>query len=75
LTRATEYVKVRTVPADADLVSTRDAATILDRPVSTVHLWIDNGRLVPVVRGAGVRGPMFFARADVETLRDELAAA
>lgn len=53
---------------------TREVAERLGVPLSTLHGWIDSGKLVPTLKGPGLRGPMFFAPADVEKLRAELTA-
>lgn len=53
---------------------TREVAERLGVPLSTLHGWIDAGRLTPTLKGTGLRGPMFFDPADVETLAAELTS-
>lgn len=65
---------MRVMP-DHDLVPTTDAATILGCTVFAVHGLVRTGALRPAMKAPGIRGPLFFARADVERLAAERAAA
>lgn len=56
-----------------DLLSSRDAATLLGRTVSSVHRYVDLGQLSPALQADGLRGAKFFHRADVEALAAQLA--
>jgi len=64
-----------------DLITSAEAATILDVDRSTLTRWSDpkvpdaERRLTPVLRAPGSTGAKFFRRADVERLRDEMAEA
>ena len=57
-----------------DLISTTEAMAILKVRRSTVISWADKGRLKSI-KMRGETGAYLFDRADVERLRDELAAA
>jgi hypothetical protein len=66
-----------------DLVGTAEAASMLNRDISTITRWVkaENPRLVPaaVLPDVGPKGVLLFHRADVEalaaTLREEQLAA
>lgn len=58
-----------------DLVPTAEAATILRRSPSQVARYADSGTLPVAFRGPGKKGALFFDRADVVRLADELKAA
>lgn len=53
-----------------DLMTTAQAAELLDRPVRTVQYWAATGRLVPALKAPGVNGVQFFDRAAVEALAE-----
>lgn len=53
---------------------TREVADRLGVPLSTLHGWVDAGRITPTLKGPGLRGPLFFDPADVEALAAELTA-
>jgi len=59
---------------NTDTVPTAEAAQIIGVSVHTIARYARRGRLVPVVKGPGIRGPMFFKRRDVERLARERAA-
>ena len=58
-----------------DYLTSTDVATLLRVSVATINRWAADGRLVPVHKFPGLRGPNLFQRADVERLRDETAEA
>jgi predicted site-specific integrase-resolvase len=60
--------------SDTDLITSTQAREILGVSQSTLSRWVADGKLAPTVQGAGVRGPMFFDRADVESLHQAGAA-
>lgn len=66
---------------ESDLVTGVEAAEILGVDDSTVSRWSDDRlqpearKLTAVIRLRGPRGIKLYRRADVETLRDERAAA
>jgi excisionase family DNA binding protein len=66
--------KVHPVPKPLDLITTKEAAGLLSVNGSTVNRWAEGGKLRPVAKGEGSRGPRFFNRADVEALRTERIA-
>lgn len=49
-----------------NLVTTAEVARRLGVDVRTVHRMVQRGELVPVVKGEGIRGPMFFDAAVLE---------
>lgn len=53
---------------------TSEVADKLGRTVRQVHYLIEAGQLAPVMKGKGIRGPMFFDPDDVDRLADTLAA-
>lgn len=53
---------------------TREVAERLGVPLSTLHGWVDAGRIKPTLKGPGLRGPLFFDPDDVEVLAAELTA-
>jgi hypothetical protein len=61
-----------------DLVTSAEAARILDVDRSTITRWSDprlsDRRLIPVRKLDGLRGAKLFRRADVEALAEQLAA-
>jgi len=52
-------------------MSTAEAAASLGRSVATINRWADAGALPVVVKGPGVRGARFFARAVIESMAAE----
>lgn len=50
------------------LVDTATAAERLHVDRSTFTRWVKAGKITPVAKGAGIRGPMFFSAPDVEAL-------
>jgi len=58
-----------------DLVSTLEAADILQRPVATINRWANRGTLPIAVRGNGIRGARMFRREDVERVARERVAS
>ena len=63
-----------THPPDIDLVSTTEAAEILDRHVRTIHRLVNDGQLTPVAKVPGKTGAYMFHRADVLALRERAAS-
>lgn len=37
---------------------------------STLSRWVKAGKIQPIIKGAGLRGPMWFRRSDVEKLAE-----
>lgn len=58
-----------------ELLSTSQAAGLLEVSPSAVSRMVKREELVPQVKAPGVRGPMFFARAEVERVKAEREAA
>ena len=54
------------------LITTAEVAERLGRTVRQVHYLIEAGRLAPVIKGNGPRGPMFFDQSHVDTLAASL---
>lgn len=52
-----------------ELVSTAEAARMLDRHVRSIHRLVQTGELVPVAKIPGRTGAFLFRRADVEALK------
>jgi len=57
-----------------DLVTTAEAAQILDSDVSTVNRWAVEGRLRVAYRMPGAKGARLYLRAEVEAFAAELDA-
>lgn len=57
-----------------DLLPTSAVAQRLGVHVRTIHRWVNEGVLIPVVRTPGIRGAYLFDRADVERLAKVRAA-
>lgn len=57
------------------LIPTAEVADRLGRTVRQVHYLIEAGRLAPVMKGNGPRGPMFFDPTVVDALAAELTEA
>ncbi len=55
-------------------IPTSEVADRLGRTVRQVHYLIEAGRIAPVLKGTGPRGPMFFDPADVDALAETLTA-
>lgn len=53
-------------------IPTSEVADRLGRTVRQVHYLIEAGRLAPVMKGNGPRGPMFFDPDTVDALAAEL---
>lgn len=58
-----------------DLVSTSEAKDIIGCSIATVNRHAAAGRLPIAKQIDGIRGARLYHRADVEALRDEMAAA
>ena len=58
-----------------DLLDTAQTCEELGVHQSTLSRWIRRGRIAPAVKGRGVRGPHFFARADVDRLKADRGSA
>ena len=56
----------------SDLLPTSEVADRIGRTVRQVHHLIETGELTPVMKGKGIRGPMFFDPTDVDALAAEL---
>ena len=61
-------------PEGKALITTAEAADLLGVAVSTVNRMAARGELVPVVKGAGIRGARHYDRADVEKLAPQVKA-
>ena len=55
------------------LLTTAQAADVLGVSVATIHQMHREGRLEVALKVEGLRGPKFFARADVDRLAAERA--
>lgn len=60
--------------SNTDIVSTAEAAEILDVTVATVNRWAADGRLPTARRLAGTTGARLYLRSVVEGLAAEIAA-
>ncbi|MGX7679110.1 helix-turn-helix domain-containing protein [Jatrophihabitans sp. DSM 45814] len=49
----------------SDLAATAEVAEILGRSVATVNRWAKDGKLRPVAKAPGIRGPYLFDRAEI----------
>ena len=58
------------MPNTDTLLTTAQVADILGVDVRTVHRWVKRGTLTPALKATGLRGPLFFAEADVLALGD-----
>ena len=58
---------------DSDLLTSQQAAERLGRSVSSLHRYVELGRLVPAIAAPGIRGAKFFRPADVDALGATLA--
>lgn len=56
------------MPPTDDLISTAEAASILDRPVATINRMAIDGRLPVAVQMPGRTGARLYRRADVLAL-------
>lgn len=52
-----------------ELVSTAQAAELLDVTVPTVTRWVADNRLKPVFKGDGLRGAFVFTKSEIERFR------
>jgi len=52
------------------LLTTKEAAAALGVAPQTIARWVDTGRIVPALRGPGLRGSMFFRAQDVDALKE-----
>jgi hypothetical protein len=58
-----------------DLIGSAETCRILDNiHAATLSRWVTAGRIFPAHKLPGKNGAFLFRRADVERLRDELAA-
>lgn len=55
-------------------ITTSDTAGRLGLTSRQVHYLVETGKLAPVIRGNGPRGPLFFDPAEVDRLAAELEA-
>ena len=62
------------MPVIQELMNTREVAASLRVDTSTVARMAKSGRLVPAAKGPGIRGCLFFARADVERVAKAAAS-
>lgn len=58
----------------SEFVGTAEACTILGKDRATITRWVEKGKLKSH-KLPGLTGAHLYNRADVETLRDELAEA
>ncbi len=63
------------MPQDDEFLNAAQTAVELNRTVSSVHRYVEVGRLTPAFEAPGLRGAKFFRRSDVEALAAELEAA
>lgn len=56
-----------------ELLPSRDVVKALGISNSTLSRYVANGRITPTLKGAGIRGQMWFWARDVEALKRELA--
>ena len=57
---------------ETDLITSAQAAVILNCTPRTIARMAEDGRLEPALKFPGWRGGYLFARAEVERARDEL---
>lgn len=53
---------------DVDLITTREAACILDESVRQTIRRVERGELAPAKKLPGLRGSYLFTRADIDAL-------
>lgn len=52
-------------------ITSRQAANLAGRTVTTINRWVQSGRLIPVIEVPGYRGARLFDPADVEALSEQ----
>lgn len=62
------------MPTTPDLLTAAEVATIYGCHVRTVHRLVQRGDLTPAIKAPGLRGALFFRRADVLALAAVKAA-
>ena len=60
---------------DADQVTTRQAAEILNRSIRATIRLVETGKLEPLIKLPGLRGAFLFDRKTIEQFRDQERAA
>ena len=60
--------------SELDLVGSDEARRLAGVPYSTFMRWVADGRIKPALVMPGISGAKLFDRADVEKLRDDIAA-
>lgn len=60
--------------AKSILIGTADAAEELHVHRSTITRMVEAGKLKPKVRGRGIRGEMFFTRAEIDRVKNSVGA-
>lgn len=55
-------------------IPSSEACQILSIDRSTLSRWVASGRIAPLLKAPGLRGPFFFDRDEVERVRQESAA-
>ncbi|MCU4295495.1 helix-turn-helix domain-containing protein [Brevibacterium permense] len=53
-----------------DCMGTGEAAERLSVDRSTLSRWVKSGKLVPIIRGNGKTGEMFFAEDEIERVAE-----
>lgn len=60
--------------AQTTLMTSAETCESLGIDRSTLSRWVAAGRIAPAMKGNGIRGPFYFDPAEVERVRQELAA-
>jgi len=55
-------------------LETSRVAEALGVDVRTIHRWVEAGRITPVYKLPGLRGPYLFTAAEVERVQQEAAS-
>ena len=55
-------------------LTTAEVCAELGITASTLSRWVRSGRIASALKGPGLRGPLFFDRADVDAAKEGRAA-
>lgn len=61
-------------PTTADLIPSAEVCSELGITPSTLSRWAASGRIAVALKAPGLRGGMFFSRAEVERVKAAVAA-